>query len=110
MKKLPENFEKIEKLLLNLLIGSYVVNLLVLAIIMLSEGNVGMWLMTLVLPVALFYIAAFFIYIYRVIVFFNITPKPEIKIWRSVLGILVSPIGLLFTFFNYMVIVLANIW
>lgn len=110
MKKTIENFEKVEKFLFNLLLGSYVVNMLVLSVIILSDGNVSLWLMVLIVPVGLYYVAVFVIYIYRLIVYYNAKPKLEVQIWRTIVGILISPLGLLFTFFNYMVIVLVNIW
>ena len=110
MNKLNENFSQTEKLLLNILLGTFLVNILVLSIIILLDGNIPIWFMFIVLPVGIYYIIIFFVYIYRVSIFYSSEHGKEVEIWRSGLGIFLAVIGFVFSFFNYMVIVVTNIW
>lgn len=110
MKKIVENFSKLENLLFNIMIGAYIANVLTLAIIVISDGKISIWLMSLVLPAAIFFFFGFFIFIYLLVIYTKNDLGKEIKIGKTVAGILLSPLGLLFSFFNYIIIVLANIY
>jgi len=110
MQKIKENYSKYENILFNILIGMFIVNVLTFAIIILSDGNIWIWFMALVLPAGIFFLVGFFIFIILFVVYYQNKLSPEIKVTKTIAGILLSPLGLLFSFFNYMVIVLANIW
>lgn len=108
--KLNENFQKNEKLLFYILLGTYLIDALTLFIIFLSNGDIPEWLFLFVLPLGLYYIIIFFVFIYRVYTFYKSDHEAGDEIWRSILGLLLSVIGLLFTFFNLAIILVANIW
>lgn len=110
MNKLKENFSKMENLFFYILLGTFVFNILALLIIYILQGEGLVWLLVIVLPIAIYYIVIFFVYIYRLVIYFQSSNKEEVSIWKSVVGLLLSPIGLLFSFMNYMIIVLSNIW
>ncbi len=110
MEKIAKNYSKYESILFNILTGMFVVNVLTLSLIILSDGDITIWLMALVLPAGIFFIVGFFVFIYLLVVYNLNKLGPDVRIWKTVTGLLLSPIGLLFSFFNYMIIVLANIW
>ncbi len=110
MKKTIENYSKYESILFNILGFAFIANILTLAFFIVSDGNIPLWLMALVLPAAIISFSAFFLFIYLLVIFLKGKLSEDIKVWKTITGLLLSPLGLLFSFFNYMVIVLANIW
>ena len=110
MDKLSENFSKNGILLFKILLGTYLINIVVLSMIILSEGDIPFWLIFLVLPVGIYYIVMFFVYLYRVSIFYNREHGKEVVIWRSGLGIFLAVVGLAFSFLNYVIIAIANVY
>lgn len=110
MNNLKENFTKIENILFNILMGTFAANFITLGIIYILQGRVPLWMMAIVIPLGIYYIVIFFVYIYRLIIYSKAENKAEFKITKSIIGLILSPVGLIFSFFNYLIIVLANIW
>lgn len=110
MKKTIDNFSKIENVLFNTFVGAFIINILVFVIIIFSSENLSLWLLLLIIPAALTLLVIFIYSFYLLVVYHKNNLGPEIKTWKTVVVVLLSPIGFLFSFFNYMVIVFANTW
>ncbi|MFK5883885.1 MAG: hypothetical protein QM489_06015 [Candidatus Izemoplasma sp.] len=110
MKNLKESFESLESLFAKVLGGAFLLNALLLALLFILQGEVPIGLAFVSLFLGLYHLVFFFVYIYRVIVYYQAENNKQYRITYSIVGIVVSPIGLLFSFFNYMIIVLSNVW
>ena len=110
MKKLKDTFTKFEKLLFFIIIASFIINALILGILYLLNGEVPQWLLIFVMPLGLYYILVFFVYVVRIYLYFTSERDEAVQIWRSILGVFLSILGLLFAFLNMLIITLANIW
>ena len=110
MNNLKENFESQELLFSKILGGAFSVNAMMLLLLFILQGEVLIALAFITLILGIYHLIFFFIFIYRVIIYYQAKNKDDYSITYSIVGIIVSPIGLFFSFFNYMIIVLSNVW
>lgn len=110
MRELRKDFSVRELIYWKILMWSFGINGLMLALLFFLQGEVPIFLAFIPLIVGIYHIVSFFIYIYRTYIYYDSKDKEGIDIWRSITGIALSPVGLLFSFFNYMIVVLANVW
>ena len=109
MKKLVENYQKFENILFNILIGMFIINITTLVLIILSNGHIWIGMAALVLPSGIFFLGSFIAFIFLLIAHNKNNLYPDIKKSKTIIGLLLSPLGLLFSFFNFMAIILINI-
>lgn len=110
MKDLREDFKDRELLYWKLISFAFVINIITLVILFILQGDVPIELIVLPIVTGLFHVVTFVILIYRTYIFYTSKKDESIQIWRSITGVALSPLGLLFSFFNYAIIGLANLW
>ena len=110
MRELRKDFSERELIYWKILMWTFGINGLTLLLLFFLQGDIPFMLLFVPLILGIYHIVSFFIYIYRIFIYYDSKDKEGIKIWRSITGIALSPIGLMFSFFNYMIIVLSNVW
>jgi len=109
MKKLKSTFTKFEKLLHFIILGSITVNALIFGIIYLFHGDVPQWITLVVMLLLAYYFIIFFVYLVRIFLYYTRDHEKDIKIWKSILGLLLSVFGLLLAVLNVILLAIASI-
>lgn len=110
MNNIKDDFDVKELLFAQILGGAFALNAILLLLLLVLQGEVPIALALITVVIGIYHLVFFFIYIYRVITFYQAKNKADYNITYSIIGIVLSPLGLIFSFFNYLIIVLSNIW